>query len=44
VLCPRTRLRDESESADEWSRELGLPFHEAVIEVSAHRIELVFRT
>jgi len=36
------RLLDHSAAADRWSHELGLPFHEAVIEANGHRIELVF--
>jgi hypothetical protein len=42
VLYPGMRLVDESEAADRWSRELGMPFHEAVIEANGHCIDLVF--
>jgi len=34
-------LPDSADAAD-WSRELGIPFHEATIEANGHIITLVF--
>lgn len=42
ALYPGMRLLDVSEDADMWSQELSMPFYEAVIEASGHRIALVF--
>jgi hypothetical protein len=36
------RLVGDSTDAQRWSRELGLPFHEAAIETNGHNISLVF--
>jgi hypothetical protein len=41
-LYPGMRLLDESAAADQWSQQLGMPFHEAVIEANGHRIDLTF--
>lgn len=41
-LYPGMRLLDESDDAQQWSRDLGLPFYEASIETNAHKISLVF--
>ena len=42
VLYPGMRLLDESPVAARWSQQLGLTFHEAVVEANGHRIALVF--
>ena len=36
------QLVTDSAEAARWSRELGLPFHEAVIQTNAHHLSLVF--
>ena len=42
VLYPGIKLVPESDEAQHWSRELGLAFHEAVIETNGHNVSLVF--
>jgi hypothetical protein len=42
MLYPGMSLVEGSEEADRWSKELGVPFFEAVIETNAHNISLVF--
>lgn len=42
VLYPGMKLVPDSAEAHRWSGELGLPFHEAVIETNGHNITLVF--
>jgi hypothetical protein len=42
VLYPGMKLIPGSAEAARWSRELGLPFHEAAIEMNSHNISLVF--
>lgn len=39
---PGMKLVPHSVEARRWSRDLGLPFHEATIETNAHHISLVF--
>jgi hypothetical protein len=41
-LYPGMRLQPESDETREWAAQLGLPFHEAVIETNAYNISLVF--
>jgi hypothetical protein len=41
-LYPGIRLMAESAEAQRWSRELGMPFHEAVIKANGHNASLVF--
>jgi hypothetical protein len=36
------KLLPDSAEARRWSRELGLPFHEATIETNGHNLSLVF--
>jgi hypothetical protein len=36
------KLVPDSADAQRWSRELGVPFHEAVIETNGHNLSLVF--
>ena len=42
VLYPGMRLVPDSADARRWSRELGIPLHEAAIETNGHDIRLVF--
>jgi hypothetical protein len=42
VLYPGMQLVPDSAEASRWSRELGLPFHEATIETNGHNLSLVF--
>ena len=42
VLYPGMKLVPNSAEARRWSRELGLPFHEAAIETNGHNLSLVF--
>ncbi len=42
VLYPGMKLVPDSAEAHRWSGELGLPFHEAVVETNGHNITLVF--
>ena len=42
VLDPGMKLVPDSAEARQWSRELGLPFHEATIETNGHNLSLVF--
>ena len=42
VLYPGMKLVPDSAEAQRWSRELGLPFHEAVIETNGHNVSLIF--
>ncbi len=42
VLYPGMRLVPDSAEAQRWSRELGLPFHEAAVEANGHNVSLVF--
>jgi hypothetical protein len=41
-LYPGMKLLPDSAEARRWSDELGIPFHEAVIEANGHNISLVF--
>jgi hypothetical protein len=41
-LYPGMKLMEESADAQQWSRDLGLPFYEATIESNGHNISLVF--
>lgn len=41
-LYPGMKLVPKSAEAREWSRELGLPYHEAVIEANSQILSLVF--
>jgi hypothetical protein len=41
-LYPGMKLVPDSADAQGWSRELGLPFHEAVIMANSHNLSLVF--
>lgn len=41
-LYPGMSLVTESADADHWSRSLGIPFYEAVIETNGHNLSLVF--
>jgi hypothetical protein len=41
-LYPGIRLVADSAEAERWSRELGLPFHEAAVETNGHNISLLF--
>lgn len=43
-LYPGWELVADSPAAAEWSRRLGLEFHEVVVETDAYVIRLVFRT
>ena len=36
------KLVPDSADAQRWSRELGLPFHEAIIRANGHNLSLVF--
>ncbi len=42
ALYPGATLSAQSETADEWARAVGIPFHEAVIEGNGHKIVLIF--
>jgi len=42
ALYPGMKLLPDSADAADWSRELGIPFHEATIEANGHIITLVF--
>ena len=42
VLYPGARVVTDSSLAAEWSRALGIGFHEVEIETNAHKIRLVF--
>jgi hypothetical protein len=42
LLYPGMSLVNESTEASMWSKAVGLPFHEAVIETNGHNIGLVF--
>jgi hypothetical protein len=42
MLYPGMKLVTDSAEAETWSRELGQPFHEAVIETNGHNISLIF--
>lgn len=42
VLYPTFDLVDPSDRALEWSAELGIPFHQLLVESNAHEISLVF--
>jgi hypothetical protein len=42
VLYPGISLREDSAQASRWSRDLHLPFHEAVVDTNGHAIALVF--
>jgi hypothetical protein len=42
ALYPGMKLVQDSAEAARWSGELGIPFHEAVIETNGHNICLVF--
>ena len=41
-LYPGMKLVPDSAEAERWSRELGLPFHEAAIDTNGHNFSLVF--
>jgi hypothetical protein len=41
-LYPGMTLVEESTDAQQWSRDLSMPFYEATIETNAHIISLVF--
>lgn len=41
-LYPGMRLMPDSDESQGWSAQLGVPFHEALIETDAHTITLVF--
>ena len=41
-LYPGMRLVPDSAEAGQWSRETGVPFHEAIIEANAQHLALVF--
>ena len=36
------KLVPDSAEAQQWARELGMPFHQAVIETNGHNLSLVF--
>ena len=42
VLYPGMKLLPQSVEADRWSSDLGLPFHEAIVETNGHDLSLVF--
>lgn len=42
ALYPGIKLVSDSADARRWSRELGLPFHEAAIETNGHNLSLIF--
>lgn len=42
ALYPGMTLVSDSPTAEQWSTDLGIPFHEATIETNAHHISLVF--
>jgi len=42
VLYPGMKLVPHSAEAWQWSRDLGLPFHQAAIETNGHNLSLVF--
>lgn len=42
ALYPGLTLVADSSDAQQWSHDLGLPFHEATIETNGHNISLVF--
>jgi hypothetical protein len=41
-LYPGMTLVPESADAQHWSRELGIPFREAIIKANGHNLSLVF--
>ncbi|MFJ4654779.1 hypothetical protein ACIP5Y_26195 [Nocardia sp. NPDC088792] len=41
-LYPGATLRPDSEEASTWSRQLGLPFYEAMVETNGHNLSLIF--
>ncbi|MFG2043054.1 hypothetical protein [Dactylosporangium sp. NPDC048998] len=41
-LCPGMRLVEDSADARHWSRDVGLLFYEATIEMDGHNISLIF--
>jgi hypothetical protein len=41
-LYPGWTLRPDSDRAADWSRRIGIDFHEVVIETNAHTITLIF--
>lgn len=42
MLYPGMRLLPAAAETDSWSAQVGIPFHEAVIETNGHTISLVF--
>jgi hypothetical protein len=42
VLYPGMQLMPETDETRKWSAQLGLPFHEALIEMNGHNITLIF--
>lgn len=42
VLYPGMTLVQDSADAQQWTRELGLPFYEALVQTNGHNISLVF--
>ncbi|WP_326692257.1 MULTISPECIES: hypothetical protein [unclassified Streptomyces] len=41
-LYPGAKVLPESEATRRWSREVGIDFHEVLIETNAHRLTLTF--
>ncbi|MET7717719.1 hypothetical protein [Streptomyces sp. NPDC005407] len=41
-LYPGAKVLPESEATRRWSREVGIDFHEVLIETNAHRLTLIF--
>lgn len=42
ALYPGMSLVEDSADAQKWSRDLGIPFHEATVETNGHNISLIF--
>ncbi|GIH05816.1 hypothetical protein Rhe02_38830 [Rhizocola hellebori] len=42
ALYPGMKLVPGSAEAEQWSREIGIPFYEATIETNGHNLSLVF--
>lgn len=42
ALYPGMSLVEDSAEARQWSRDLGLPFYEALIETNCHNVSLIF--
>ena len=41
-MYPGATVVDDSEQARRWAREVGIPFHEVLMETNGHNIRIVF--